>query len=52
VLAAWWVVVEGFADLAKCRQIDVRPDGDKLKLVLGGNGQPGLLRIKLFLLVD
>ena len=43
-----WTII---GDLTKFPHIEVRlHDADDIDLVIGGNGQPGLLRIQVFLM--
>lgn len=48
VRAAWWTPMDNIPDLVRFRTIEVKvAEDDDLKIILGGSGQPGLLRIQL-----
>jgi hypothetical protein len=51
IQAVWWTPMDNIGDLPKFPHIEVQlHTTNVVKLVIGGNGQPGLLRIQLFLL--
>jgi len=51
IQAIWWAPEDNIGDLLKFRHIQLAISGPDILLIVGGTNQPGLLRIRIFILL-